>query len=72
MPISQGKFFRIEGFNGADPINRRLEEMGLFKGAEIEIRGRLPFRGPWIISLGATAFALRDDEAALLQVQEIK
>lgn len=59
-------FYRIEALQGLASTIERLEEMGFFAGAEIQIERRLPMQGPWIVHLGASSFALRSDEAACI------
>lgn len=58
------RLYQIESLRGSREMIERLEEMGFFAGAEIEVERRLPLRGPWIVHVGASSFALRADEAA--------
>jgi ferrous iron transport protein A len=53
-------------------LSPRLVEMGLCKGASIEILFRAPFGGPIAVDLGSSVLSLRMDEAMLVQVEVLK
>ena len=50
-------------------LSSRLVEMGIFKGAVVEVLFRAPFGGPIAVDLGSSVVSLRMDEAALVQVE---
>lgn len=52
-----------------DMLLRRLEELGVMVGVEIEILDRLPFSGPVILRVSGTKMALRQGEARCIKVQ---
>ena len=60
----------VIGFDGDEELVIRLQELGIHIGSEISLIGRAPFRGPWLLRLGTTVVALRDDEALCLQLEE--
>lgn len=62
--------FRIGSLTGPRDVVERLEEMGFFPGADIEVERRLPLSGPWIVHVGASSFALRSEEASSLVLTE--
>lgn len=65
------RHYQIESLRGARATIERLEELGFFSGADIEVERRLPLKGPWIVHVGATSFALRADEASCLLLKVI-
>lgn len=69
LPSNVVHSLRVEALKGADLLVERLRELGFFEGAELEVQGRLPLGGPWVVHLGATSFALRADEASVLHVR---
>lgn len=75
MKLSELRFRRgtpihvqIDSLQGPPSLTDRLREMGFFEGMRVEVAGKLPFGGPWLVRLGATSFALREDEAACAEV----
>jgi ferrous iron transport protein A len=52
-----------------DPIARRLRELGFVAGEEVQVLARGPFGAePLLVQVGYTRFALRQAEAARVQV----
>lgn len=47
----------------------RLRDLGLFTGVLVEVLSRLPFSGPLIVRAHGAVFALRQGEAACIQVR---
>lgn len=58
--------FQILGFQGEDTLVQRLKQMGLHEGMSLQYLRRAPMRGPLIYRFGATALALRAEEAQCL------
>ena len=70
-PINRRFFeFEIMDLKGDLQTCERLYEMGLHKGLKVNLVGRAPFMGPWLIQFGSTTIALRDNEAKCLTVQK--
>jgi Fe2+ transport system protein FeoA len=61
----------ILALRGSEDLTERLREMGFFEGAHLDVLGRLPFGGPWLVRLGSTAFALRDLEAGCAEIRRL-
>lgn len=59
---------RIEGISGERDIRRRLLEMGLCPGVEVELLRRAPFGDPIELRLRGYLLSLRNDQAKLVQV----
>jgi ferrous iron transport protein A len=63
------KALQIQSFCGEEKTIERLKELGLHQGLKIVFQSRMPFSGPSLIRFGATVLALRQEEAACLQVK---
>lgn len=71
LPSAGSCVLVVEALKGGDVLVERLHELGFFPGARLEVQGRLPLGGPWVVHLGATSFALRADEASALEVRKL-
>jgi ferrous iron transport protein A len=58
----------IHALKGPDELVARLHELGLHPGLEVIFKGRAPFSGPLLLQLETTLFALREDEAACVEI----
>ncbi len=63
--------FEITGYNGDQQLIERLKELGLSQGLKISLVGRAPFLGPLLFRLGAMVLALREEEAACLNLKPL-
>lgn len=50
-------------------MGRRIREMGLVPGTEIQIQGRAPLRDPVAIKIGDYTLTLRNNEASQILVE---
>lgn len=66
--IKNGQSFEISGFQEEPLMRERLHEMGLRKGLMITLIGRAPFGGPLLIRFNTSFLAIRNEEAACIQV----
>lgn len=66
---AQGHSARILSLSGPQDVVDRLREMGFCEGVSVEVIRRLPFGGPCIVQMGASAFALRQEEAMCAHVE---
>ena len=56
---------RVEASSAADPIARRLRDLGFVDGEPVRLVGRGPIGAdPLLVQIGFTRFALRRAEAA--------
>ena len=56
---------RVEAASAADPIARRLRDLGFVDGEPVRLVGRGPIGAdPLLVQIGFTRFALRRAEAA--------
>lgn len=63
-----GTRFRVTGVRTDNPLSRRLMEMGLIRGAEVQVLRRAPLGDPLQLRVGDYELSLRSTEAALLDV----
>jgi len=66
----KGKIIKIEA--GAKALRRRIMEMGLTKGAVLQVIKSAPFGDPIEISVRGYELSLRKADAALVTIEEVK
>jgi len=65
-PGQKGKIAKVLA---ANPVNRRILEMGITKGAEVEVVRVAPFGDPVEIRIKGYLLSLRKDEASNIFVE---
>jgi len=66
---ASGVVTAVEDAHSADPIARRLRELGFVNGEPVRVVARGPIGGdPLLVQIGFTRFALRKSEAARITV----
>ncbi len=66
-PVRQAaQVVKVEGSEG---LIRRLAEQGIHVGAELDVVGAAPFRGPLLIRTKGAIVAMRRGEAKCVMVQ---
>ena len=66
---ASGVVTAVEDAHSADPIARRLRELGFVNGEPVRVVARGPIGGdPLLVQIGFTRFALRKSEAARISV----
>lgn len=68
--IPKGKRAIVVGLNSTD-LRVKLMEMGIMEGRELEVLHIAPFGDPIAVEVDGYTLALRLDEAALIDVNEI-
>ena len=63
-----GQRASIERINAEGELGRRIRDMGLVPGAQIEIVGRAPLKDPVAIRLKGFTLSLRNNEADFILV----
>ena len=63
-----GKKARIVSVAANGEMGRRIRDMGLVPGAEIQVVGRAPLRDPVALRLKGFTLSLRNSEADYIQV----
>jgi ferrous iron transport protein A len=66
--IPNGRFVRVVGVVGDDPIARRLNDLGIRKGVQIEVIRQAPLGDPTVFELCGYQLCLRRTESARIQV----
>ncbi len=69
--IPNGGSVRVHSVVGVDPIARRLGELGIRAGVEIEVRKRAPLGDPTLFELCGYQLCLRRSESARIRVQKL-
>ncbi len=69
--IPSGSSVRVLSVVGADPIARRLGELGIRAGVEIEVLKRAPLGDPTLFELCGYQLCLRRSESARVRVQQL-
>lgn len=70
--IVTGEKARIISVSAEGEIGRRLRDMGLSPGTEIEILGRAPLKDPVSIRLKNYTLTLRNSEADYISVEPLE
>lgn len=60
----------VTSISAAGEMGRRLRDMGLVPGTEIEIIGRAPLKDPVAIRLRGFTLTLRNNEADFIHVEK--
>lgn len=70
--LAIGTRARVEGVTGQADVRRRLLEMGLCTGVEVEVLRRAPFGGPVELRVRGYLLSLRADQARLVHVAALQ
>ena len=68
--IPRGDSVRVVGVDGADAIARRLDDLGLRVGVEVEVIRRAPLGDPTVFELHGYQLCLRRSESERVRVAE--
>jgi len=73
--VNLGNLYRVTGIHvpeGAPQIKGQLEDIGFLPGEPVEVlRKGLLGKGPYLIRVGSSTFALRKSEACMITVEQI-
>ncbi|MFK5927513.1 MAG: FeoA family protein [Desulfuromusa sp.] len=69
--VASGEKAKIISVTAEGEIGRRLRDMGLSPGTEIEILGRAPLKDPVSLRLKNYTLTLRNSEADYITVEEL-
>ena len=70
--LRQGQTATIARVGGEGPFRRRLLEMGFLRGTEVYVEKYAPLKDPVELILKGYHVSLRVDEAARIQVENVK
>lgn len=68
---SMGHIVKLNRIEGDELISERLVDMGFHPGIEIEFIDKMVGGGPFIVRIGSSFFALREEEAECLKVVDL-
>jgi DtxR family Mn-dependent transcriptional regulator len=69
--IKVGTKAKVLKINSKGKLKRKLMDMGLNKGALIEVKGKAPMGDPIEVKVRGYSLSLRQDEAAEIKVEEV-
>ena len=70
--LREGQTASIVRVQGEGPFRRRLLEMGFLRGTEVYVEKYAPLRDPIELILKGYHLSLRVDEAARIEVENVK
>jgi len=70
--LKEGQTATVARVGGDGPFRRRLLEMGFLRGTEVYIEKYAPLRDPIELILKGYHLSLRVDEAARIQVENVR
>lgn len=66
--LQEGQKATISGIIAAGELGRRIRDMGLMPGVEVEVVGRAPLQDPVALRLQGFTLTLRNNEADYINV----
>jgi len=73
--VDLGSLYRVSDINapkGAPQIKGQLEDIGFLPGEQVTVlRKGLLGKGPYMVRVGASTFALRQSEARMITVEAV-
>ncbi len=70
--LKEGQTATVVRVGGAGPFRRRLLEMGFLRGTDVYVEKYAPLRDPIELILKGYHVSLRMDEAARIQVENVR
>jgi ferrous iron transport protein A len=70
--LKVGQKARIERVLAEGELGRRIRDMGLVPGAEVEVMGRAPLKDPVALRLKGFTLSLRNREADHIEVTDVE
>lgn len=64
-----GQTVRVKKFTGDGPVKRRIMDMGITKGVEINIRKVAPLGDPIEVTVRGYELSVRKADAAMIEVE---
>lgn len=67
-----GQTFIIESLSAVDPkLRRRMRDLGMAAGSKTTVIDKLPFGGPYILSVKDQSLAIRKMDASRIKVKAL-
>lgn len=70
--LKEGQRGRITAVSAQGELGRRIRDMGLVPGAEVQVIGRAPLKDPVALRLAGFTLSLRNNEADFLAVEPLE
>jgi len=70
--LAKGQRARIVTVSASAELGRRIRDMGLVPGAQIEVVGRAPLKDPVALRLAGFTLSLRNNEADFIAVEVLE
>jgi ferrous iron transport protein A len=70
--VKPGETVKVAKIGGEGAIKRRIQEMGVTKGAEIHVRKLAPLGDPIEVTIRGYELSLRKADAQLIEVEEMR
>ncbi len=70
--LAKGQRARIVTVSASAELGRRIRDMGLVPGAEIQVVGRAPLKDPVALRLAGFTLSLRNNEADFIAVEVLE
>lgn len=67
--MKKGQRGKVATIRAHGELGRRIRDMGVFLGAEVQVQGRAPLYDPVAIRVGGCKIALRNNEADWIDVE---
>ena len=67
--LGVGQVAKVISVGAAGEMGRRIRDMGLVPGVELEVMGKAPLRDPIALRLGGFTLTLRNNEADFITVE---
>lgn len=64
-----GQTVRVKKLTGDGPVKRRIMDMGITKGVEINIRKVAPLGDPIVVTVRGYELSVRKADAAMIEVE---
>ena len=67
--VSVGQTVKVTRLNGDGPVKRRIMDMGITKGVEINIRKVAPLGDPIEVTVRGYELSVRKADAAMIEIE---
>ena len=66
--VSVGQTVKVAKLNGEGPVKRRIMDMGITKGVEVDVRKVAPLGDPIEVTVRGYELSIRKADAAMIEV----
>ncbi|KMY54216.1 iron transporter FeoA [Bacillus sp. FJAT-27231] len=70
--LSRGEKAKIVDLSKVnDMVKRRLLDLGVMEGMEIQLKERMPFKGPFMLNHSGQCLGIRHQEAVQIEIKRL-